>query len=349
MSEMEKNTGEESGQARMGMDAIGEALSRLYPGQEGTYYGAMIPASLGGKDPLDGVEVWESRSKMPHWHYVTYGFSELDGKECGDPDNSGYGFELTFRLKKGEETEPPVWPMNLLENLARYVFSTGNGFAPGHYIDCNGPIALEEETALTALAFRKDPELGEMDTPNGHLVFLEAVAVTGDEMESLMCWDGVKFLEQMESFVSLGITDLGRTSLMDRSEFQAAWEEGMARDGSSTRYLYTDELDGGKQGGESFLRLGASRARLISLMLQARVGKGRPLYVESRDATVGFRPGDRAGAELRGGVFTLILTEPALQELCQVLEAQKRSCRLEQLPLTVELTFSGQAEHPDEH
>lgn len=47
MSEMEKNTGEESGQARMGMDAIGEALSRLYPGQEGTYYGAMIPASLG--------------------------------------------------------------------------------------------------------------------------------------------------------------------------------------------------------------------------------------------------------------------------------------------------------------
>ena len=70
MSEMEKNTGEESGQARMGMDAIGEALSRLYPGQEGTYYGAMIPASLGGKDPLDGVEVWESRSKMPHWHYV---------------------------------------------------------------------------------------------------------------------------------------------------------------------------------------------------------------------------------------------------------------------------------------
>ena len=165
MSEMEKNTGEESGQARMGMDAIGEALSRLYPGQEGTYYGAMIPASLGGKDPLDGVEVWESRSKMPHWHYVTYGFSELDGKECGDPDNSGYGFELTFRLKKGEETEPPVWPMNLLENLARYVFSAGNGFAPGHYIDCNGPIALEEETALTALAFRKDPELGRWTPP----------------------------------------------------------------------------------------------------------------------------------------------------------------------------------------
>ena len=95
-------------------------------------------------------------------------------------------------------------------------------------------------------------------------------------MESLMCWDGVKFLEQMESFVPLGITDLGRTSLMDRSEFQAAWEEGMARDGSSTRYLYTDELDGGKQGGESFLRLGASRARLISLMLQARVGRDGP-------------------------------------------------------------------------
>lgn len=26
--------------------------------------------------------------------------------------------------------EPPTWPLSLLQNLARYVFRTGNGFTP---------------------------------------------------------------------------------------------------------------------------------------------------------------------------------------------------------------------------
>lgn len=39
---------------------------------------------------------------------------------------SGFGFELTFRLKKqAGETSPPSWPAELLQSLARYVFQTG--------------------------------------------------------------------------------------------------------------------------------------------------------------------------------------------------------------------------------
>jgi suppressor of fused-like protein len=39
---------------------------------------------------------------------------------------SGYGFELTLRLKKQPgETAPPAWPAELLQQLARYVFQTG--------------------------------------------------------------------------------------------------------------------------------------------------------------------------------------------------------------------------------
>ena len=102
-----------------GFDAIAEAMHRLYPGQEGLFYSTIIPYALGGDDPLDGVEVWESGHGVPHWHYVTYGFTELYEKESGDPEESGYGFELTFRLKRGEEEQPPVWPVNLLQNLAR--------------------------------------------------------------------------------------------------------------------------------------------------------------------------------------------------------------------------------------
>ena len=45
---------------------------------------------------------------------------------------SGFGFELTFRLKKQVgETSPPSWPAELLQSLARYVFQTGRDINKG--------------------------------------------------------------------------------------------------------------------------------------------------------------------------------------------------------------------------
>ncbi len=39
---------------------------------------------------------------------------------------SGFGFELTLRLKKEPgSTTPPTWPTVLMNSLARYVFRTG--------------------------------------------------------------------------------------------------------------------------------------------------------------------------------------------------------------------------------
>jgi len=39
---------------------------------------------------------------------------------------SGFGFELTFRLKReAGESAPPTWPAALLQALARYVFTSG--------------------------------------------------------------------------------------------------------------------------------------------------------------------------------------------------------------------------------
>ena len=100
-----------------GFDAIADVMKKQYPDQKGLYYGTLLPFRLGGNDPLDGVEIWKSEKGMPHWHYVTYGFTELYDKESDDPQVSGYGFELTFRLKRGNEEEPPVWPVNLLQIL----------------------------------------------------------------------------------------------------------------------------------------------------------------------------------------------------------------------------------------
>ena len=46
----------------------------------------------------------------------------------GGPNGpSGFGFELTLRLRREDgESSPPTWPAELMQGLARYVFSTGS-------------------------------------------------------------------------------------------------------------------------------------------------------------------------------------------------------------------------------
>ncbi|MCI8360822.1 MAG: suppressor of fused domain protein [Clostridiales bacterium] len=324
-----------------GFDAIAHAVRRLYPNQDGRYYGTLLPYSLGGGDPLDGVEVWESERGLPHWHYITYGFTELYEKESDDAEVSGYGFELTFRLKREGEEEPPAWPINLLQNLARYVFSSGHPFGSGHHMSCNGPIALETDTQLTALGFRVDPELGELDTSNGRMTFLQAVGITQDEMDAMMCWKGEKFLAALEQQLPLCVADLSRGSQMNNPDFERIWRAGMERDGSSTGFLYMDALETGMEEGRaesrSLLRLGAGHTHILAHMLRARVGKGQELYVQGEEAAVQFQPGLQTAAVLEGKVLVLTLTEKGLEELCACLKPQAGTCVLTSLPLTLNL------------
>ena len=321
-----------------GFDAIAEVMHRLYPDQDGLYYGTIIPYTLGGGDPLDGVEIWKSEHSIPHWHYVTYVFTELYEKESEDPEVSGYGFELTFRLKRGKEKQPPTWPVSLLQNLARYVFSSGNAFGPGHHMNANGPIALETDTQLTALGFRTDPELGELDTPNGHFMFLQVVGLTEDEMDAMMCWNGEKFLVELERQIPLCITDLSRLSMMENPSLRAAWQAGMNLDGSSTGFLYMDELEAKLENGHSALRLGAGHDQTLVRMLRARVGKGRTLFLQSRNQAVMLRPGKQANVHEKDGLPVLTLTKEALEELCGVLQPHAGTYALSTFPMTVELT-----------
>ncbi len=320
-----------------GFNAIADAMRHLYPGQKGIYYGTIIPAFLGGNDPLDGVEVWKSEQGIPHWHYVSYGFTELFEKESDDLEESGYGFELTFRLKREEEETPPMWPVNLLQNLARYVFSTGNVFGAGHHMDCNGPIALETDTKLTALGFRVDPELGEMDTPNGHMAFLQAVGLTEDEMDAMMCWNGEKFLKGLEQYLPLCVTDLGRDSQMKNPEFCSIWQDGMEQDGSSTSFLYVEELGAEVEHGRIHLRLGAGHDRVLRNMLRARVGKGRGLFLQGTNEAVQFRSGLQPGVEIEEGIPCVTLTKEELEELCKVLQPHAGIYPLPGFPVTIEL------------
>lgn len=218
-----------------GWRAIDAALTRLYGEVAPRHYAPAVPAIAGGNDPLDGVSVYPSTfGGRPHWHYVTYGFTELHEKESEDPGVSGFGFELTVRVIDPESVdEPPRWPLSLLQNLARYVFRTGNVFGPGHKTTLNGPIALGRDTKLTAAAFTLDPELPPIDSPHGAVEFLTLVGLTDDEYVASKDWDTGALLAVFAEKDPALVSDLARPSFLDDPEVRRRVDEGIARDGSA--------------------------------------------------------------------------------------------------------------------
>ncbi|MDR2223892.1 MAG: suppressor of fused domain protein [Flavobacteriaceae bacterium] len=198
----------------VGWDFISDHLDKLYGEQEPQHFGNSIPYSLGGQNPLDGLSVYNSTNQTDHFHIVSYGFSDLYyNEEAFDHDFSGYGFELTMRLKK-QGDENIHWAMNLMNNLAKYVFDSAKWFEEFHFIPTNSPIRLDYDTDLVGIAFVIDPELGSIETPNGRVDFLQMVAITQKELD--MLWENpktaetAKLIEELRKDNPLLITDLDR-------------------------------------------------------------------------------------------------------------------------------------------
>jgi len=304
-----------------GFQAILDQCAKVYPDQDGKFYGTIVSYRLGGNDPLDNVAVFKSEDGIPNWHYVTFGLTELYEKESEDKEYSGFGFELTFRLERKEE-EPPMWPISLLQNLARYVFQTGNVFEAHQHMDINGPIALSEKTKLVALGFDTDPQFGSMDTPNGHVDFIQVIALTMDEMDSMMLWNGEKFLSLYRRFDPVGIAVLSRDSLLDNAEFKAELDKGIEQDGSSTGLLYTNDvyMEIGEVKGMKIavLTIGAGHVKKITSMISARLSKGRKLLLKSRDLSVAFEPSEKPGFGKQEDFGIFYLTPSAIKEISSV-------------------------------
>lgn len=112
--------------------------------------------------------------------------------------NSGWGFEFTMRVKpyfrdKDMESEngrliknEPIWVINLMNNLARYVYKSGDYFEPYHFIPTNSPIRLDCDTKLVGIIFVPDVELNTIITPNGKVQFLQMFGITKKEVEWLL-------------------------------------------------------------------------------------------------------------------------------------------------------------------
>ncbi|MWV43138.1 suppressor of fused domain protein [Paenibacillus sp. HJL G12] len=321
-----------------GWDAIGQQLAKIYGDQEPKHYGTLLSYALGGQDPLDGISAYKSETPVPHWHFVTYGFTELYDKESDLAEESGYGFELTLRLVRSpDEEEPPAWALNLLQNMGRYVFNSGNVFRSGDYLDANGPICLGSDTQLTALAFVCDPELPAMDTPNGRMVFLQMVGITGDELEAMQTWNTLGLLKAGLNHIPHYITDLTRGSLLRNPDVSGAVEKGMEEEGSSTGFLYVDQLAWapGKKSlfskSPAVLRLGAKQAGIIGKLLLGRILKGKSLRLVGPGISVSFEPGGIAECAAEGDEVRLILNDATAAEISRRLLPKEGSFELPEL------------------
>ena len=106
-----------------GWDAIDKLCDEVYKEQKNPkHYGTLINYQFGGKDPLQGISVYDGES---YWHFITYGLSELYEKESPVKEVSGYGMEFTFKLKKdnyeNEENEIKCI-CGILQSIARITF-----------------------------------------------------------------------------------------------------------------------------------------------------------------------------------------------------------------------------------
>lgn len=290
-----------------GWDAIDAHLGRLYPGVEPRHYGTLHRFSLGGPDPLDGISFYPRVDPVPHWHLVGYGMSELYTKETDNPDESGWGFEFTFRVTRGAgDSEPPLWAANLLQNLARYVVGSGNWFEPGHHMNANGPIRQDYPTEMTALAFAEDPELATIVTPYGRVQFLQVVGLTGGEYEAAGQWDTKALLSLIAARNPLLVTDLDRASLTDDPAARAAIDTGRARDGSSTGLLMVAGFGWSQEADTVRLRFKAVTADTVARAVRDRLPYGRDLVLLGDGISVVLRTAE---------VYTVRQTGPDVLEL----------------------------------
>jgi hypothetical protein len=308
-----------------GWDAIDAALASKYGARAPKHYGTVLKFAMGGPDPLDGISVYtHDDGGSSHFHFVTYGLTELYEKETSSPEWSGFGFELTFRLARAPgDDEPPVWVMSFLQNLARYVVQSGNIFEPGHYVDLNGPIALGQDTRIRAIAFERDPELPPRDTPNGRVEFLQIVGLTLDELAAARRWKTEGVLSLLRGRAPLLVTDLARASLLTDPANVAAVEQGALRDGSSCGSLFGNDVAWRIDSGALEITLGATLVRDLVSVLPGRVGFGQSFLVAAAKGRVVFEPGGDFGFGERDGAMHVRLPKAAAFELAKTL-APKR-------------------------
>ncbi|KAM6347882.1 suppressor of fused homolog isoform 2-T3 [Alca torda] len=234
-----------------GLHGIYGECRRLYPDQPNPLQvTAILKYWLGGPDPLDYVSMYRNLGNpalnVPeHWHYVSFGLSDLYGDNrvhefTGTDGPSGFGFELTFRLKRETgESAPPTWPAELMQGLARYVFQSENTFCSGDHVSWHSPLD-NSESRIQHMLLTEDPQMQPVQTPFGVVTFLQIVGVCTEELHAAQQWNGQGILELLRTVPVAGgpwlITDMRRGETIfeiDPHLQQERVDKGIETDGSN--------------------------------------------------------------------------------------------------------------------
>ncbi|XP_017319773.2 suppressor of fused homolog isoform X3 [Ictalurus punctatus] len=234
-----------------GLQAIYAECRRLYPDQPNPLQvTAIVKYWLGGPDPLDYISMYRNvgcpaLDVQEHWHYVSLGLSDLYGDNrvhefTGLEGPSGFGFELTFRLKREPgETAPPTWPAELMQGLARYVFQSENTFCSGDHISWHSPLD-NSESRIQHMLLTEDPQMHPVQTPFGLVSFLQIVGVCTEELQAAQQWNGQGILDLLRGVRVAGgpwlITDMRRGETIfdiDPHLQQERLDKGIETDGSN--------------------------------------------------------------------------------------------------------------------
>lgn len=197
-----------------GWDAITAEFERVYPGQTNPkHYGTLIKWSLGGNDPLDGISIYDGGD---YWHFVTYGLTELYEKESEDAEYSGFGYEMTFKLKKEpyEDEEGEIRCIcGILQTIARITFNNGTLFNPYEYIYTGQIQGIDagRRSNITGFICVPDTSVNTLQTTYGEVSFLELVGMTDAELKTLKTKQSVM---DIYGRLKSDITDYHRASLV---------------------------------------------------------------------------------------------------------------------------------------
>lgn len=277
-----------------GRAAIDRALDALYPGIVDLRFAGMQPAD-GSAPSLVEFTVYPCDEPRPHWHYIAYGLSEVFEKQTDDPETSGFGFELTYRLARGDGDEgPPPWPMRMLTWIADCVFDTGNGIEPLHVMRLTGvPMKQRMATELESVLFAEDPRLPQVTSSNGRVRFMQAVGITLDEEELIAMWDARPFLEEMRARSPLLVTDLARGSLL-ASEGADALRERARREGSQREIeFFAEDLRLESEPGMNKrvrLTLDEIESHALARLLRSRIPYRRRAQIQTPGRTLQILP-----------------------------------------------------------
>lgn len=243
------------------------------------HYGEQVPIiregygiTKGGPDTLEEIRIYRNngdpKKGIPcHWHYIGFGLSDINDyiplreriardhphivkkdknklnifppRKPGNPI-SGFGFELTFRLKCGSieelQKDPPDQPITMLQGLALYIYKTKNEILVNDNITWIGSL-YEKTPSINNFLLTIDPQLNRLETISGLVQFFQVVGIHNDELRAAREWNPPGVLGMMSNDAETGgpyfVTNMPRRSLFEiEPSYVSRLQQDIDREGS---------------------------------------------------------------------------------------------------------------------